>query len=43
MSERYVYLVDADANLNSHLVGELGRYGFRVGNLRRLMREGASR
>src|SRR3954467_14422954 len=30
MSERYVYLVDADANLNEHLVGELGRYGFRV-------------
>ena len=30
MSERYVYLVDADANLNAHLVGELGRYGFRV-------------
>jgi len=30
MSERYVYLVDADANLNSHLLGELGRYGFRV-------------
>src|SRR6185312_11316546 len=30
MSERYVYLVDADGNLNAHLVGELGRYGFRV-------------
>ncbi|HEY2744188.1 MAG TPA: response regulator, partial [Polyangia bacterium] len=30
MSQRYVYLVDADANLNAHLVGELGRYGFRV-------------
>ena len=30
MSQRYVYLVDADANLNEHLVGELGRYGFRV-------------
>lgn len=30
MSERYVYLVDADANLNEHLVGELARYGFRV-------------
>src|SRR5947209_10175843 len=30
MSQRYVYLVDADANLNDHLVGELGRYGFRV-------------
>ncbi len=30
MSQRYVYLVDADANLNAHLVGELGRYGFRA-------------
>ncbi len=30
MSQRYVYVVDADANLNEHLVGELGRYGFRV-------------
>ena len=30
MSQRYVYLVDADANLNAHLVGELGHYGFRV-------------
>ena len=30
MSQRFVYLVDADANLNAHLVGELGRYGFRV-------------
>ena len=30
MSQRYVYLVDADGNLNEHLVGELGRYGFRV-------------
>ncbi|MGZ3438326.1 MAG: response regulator [Polyangia bacterium] len=30
MSQRYVYLVDADGNLNAHLVGELGRYGFRV-------------
>src|SRR6201996_1360360 len=30
MSQRYVYVVDADANLNAHLVGELGRYGFRV-------------
>ena len=36
MSERYVYLVDADANLNAHLVGELGRYGFRVEAGRRL-------
>src|SRR4051812_11687134 len=30
MSQRFVYLIDADANLNAHLVGELGRYGFRV-------------
>src|SRR4051794_28095716 len=30
MSQRYVYVVDADGNLNAHLVGELGRYGFRV-------------
>ena len=30
MSQRYVYLVDADGNLNAHLVGELARYGFRV-------------
>src|SRR6266542_5337805 len=30
MSQRFVYLIDADGNLNAHLVGELGRYGFRV-------------
>ncbi len=30
MSQRFVYLIDADANLTSHLVGELHRYGFRV-------------
>lgn len=30
MSQRFVYLIDADANLNAHLLGELGRYGFRV-------------
>jgi hypothetical protein len=30
MSQRFVYLIDADANLNHHLVGELGRYGFRI-------------
>src|SRR3954471_5364287 len=30
MSQRYVYVVDADGNLNAHLVGELGRYGFRI-------------
>src|SRR5262245_52765606 len=30
MSQRFVFLVDADTNLNSHLVGELARYGFRV-------------
>jgi CheY-like chemotaxis protein len=30
MSQRFVYLIDADANLTSHLVGELHRYGFRI-------------
>ena len=30
MSQRFVFLIDADANLNDHLVGELGGYGFRV-------------
>ncbi|MDB4968012.1 MAG: response regulator receiver [Myxococcales bacterium] len=30
MSQRFVYLIDADANLDAHLVGELARYGFRV-------------
>src|SRR4051812_17854611 len=27
---RFVYLIDADTNLNDHLVAELGRYGLRV-------------
>jgi CheY-like chemotaxis protein len=30
MSQRFVYVIDADGNLNAHLVGELGRYGFRA-------------
>lgn len=30
MSQRFVYLIDADANLTAHLTGELHRYGFRV-------------
>jgi CheY-like chemotaxis protein len=30
MSQRFVFLIDADANLNGHLVGELRGYGFRV-------------
>ncbi len=30
MSQRFVYVIDADGNLDEHLVGELGRYGFRV-------------
>src|SRR5262249_19725084 len=30
MSQRFVFLIDADENLNHHLVGELARYGFRV-------------
>lgn len=30
MSQRFVYLIDADPNLGNHLVAELGQYGFRV-------------
>src|SRR5215831_6764876 len=30
MSGRFVTLIDTDANLNAHLVGELTRYGLEV-------------
>src|SRR5690242_13090820 len=30
MSDRFVYVIDADANLSTHLVQELSRQGFRV-------------